>query len=241
MVEIVQLVLIIVGLYLVIGVVASVALHMRGLSKIDHGVKGTSVWFRLIITPGLIVFWPLMLSKWSKAGELENFPEPEKSHSIRGLRSRHGLQVQLLAVLIPVLAGLSLMLRPAEPVNQSFPKELASLPVVTKQYPDLFKGFDVQTTLRSDRYRWNYQIELVVGESLPLEQPVLYWMPSRLHNERDTDPSVAVASQFIGFIQAPGTNRFPVSATLQAAEGNWVILSHQEFIALHAGLKEKSA
>lgn len=233
----IEITLVIVGLYAVVGVITAIALLARGLAKIDHGVAGTSIWFKLVIAPGLIAFWPLFLLKWKQAGEQENFPEPEKHITIKALRVRHGVQIQLLAVLLPILLGLSIWARPTVPINEQFSDSLAALPIILKHDPDYFSGFEVQTTLRADRYGWNHQIELEIGEVLPLEQPVLYWMPK----VSVTDETKTVASQFIGFLKRPGTNRFAIPDQLATGQGKWVILSHQDFMALNPALKEKSA
>jgi hypothetical protein len=39
---------------------------MKGLNKIDDGAHGSTIGFKIIIIPGVIVFWPVLLSKWIK-------------------------------------------------------------------------------------------------------------------------------------------------------------------------------
>jgi hypothetical protein len=40
-----------------------------GLTRIDHGAKGAGLGFRLLILPGLIALWPLMLIRWLSGGQ----------------------------------------------------------------------------------------------------------------------------------------------------------------------------
>ncbi len=65
--NIVILMLTLVAVYLIVGIVFTIAFQLKGLTKIDEGVSGSSWGFRIIIIPGCIVFWPLLLSKWRKA------------------------------------------------------------------------------------------------------------------------------------------------------------------------------
>ena len=63
----VEIILVIVGTYLVLGVLFVVPFILRGLIKVDEGAHGGTTGFKIIIIPGVIVFWPLLLSKWRKA------------------------------------------------------------------------------------------------------------------------------------------------------------------------------
>ena len=64
---IVSICLLIVAAYLFAGIVFTIFFQAKGISKIDEGVHGSSVGFRIIIVPGCIVFWPLLLNKWINA------------------------------------------------------------------------------------------------------------------------------------------------------------------------------
>jgi hypothetical protein len=56
-------------LYAVAGVVFSIILILKGLKSIDSGVEGTSIWFKLLIFPGLCAFWPLFFMKWRNSSK----------------------------------------------------------------------------------------------------------------------------------------------------------------------------
>jgi Na+-driven multidrug efflux pump len=62
----VEILLIIAAIYLALGVLFVIPFLMRGLNKIDVGANGSTIGFKIIIIPGVIVFWPVLLSKWMK-------------------------------------------------------------------------------------------------------------------------------------------------------------------------------
>jgi hypothetical protein len=62
----VQILLIVAAIYLVLGVLFVIPFLMKGLNKIDDGAHGSTIGFKIIIIPGVIVFWPVLLSKWMK-------------------------------------------------------------------------------------------------------------------------------------------------------------------------------
>jgi hypothetical protein len=61
------------GLYLFCGFVFALVFIFKGLNKVDEGAPGSSVGFKIIIIPGSMIFWPLLLKKWIKASK-------QKSH-----------------------------------------------------------------------------------------------------------------------------------------------------------------
>ena len=62
----VEIFLIIVAVYLLIGVLFVIPFLMKGLNKIDEGANDSTIGFKIIIIPGVIVFWPLLLKRWKK-------------------------------------------------------------------------------------------------------------------------------------------------------------------------------
>ena len=62
----VEILLIIAAIYLVLGVLFVIPFLIKGLNKIDEGAHGSTISFKIIIIPGVIVFWPLLLKKWMK-------------------------------------------------------------------------------------------------------------------------------------------------------------------------------
>ena len=64
--EIILLIIRLAGLYFMLGAVFSVAFLLRGIGKVDEAGSGASVWFKLLIFPGLCVFWFVFLVRWIK-------------------------------------------------------------------------------------------------------------------------------------------------------------------------------
>lgn len=65
--NIIYIILLVVAVYLFAGLVFAIPFVTRGITKIDEGTKGSTWGFRIIIIPGTMVFWPLLLKKWLKA------------------------------------------------------------------------------------------------------------------------------------------------------------------------------
>jgi len=62
----VEIFLIIAAIYLVVGVLFVIPFLMKGLTKVDAGAHGSTIGFKIIILPGVIVLWPVLLKKWMK-------------------------------------------------------------------------------------------------------------------------------------------------------------------------------
>ena len=50
-------------IYLSLGLVFSIAFVFKGVDKIDEGAKNAGWGFRIIILPGVVILWPVMLRK----------------------------------------------------------------------------------------------------------------------------------------------------------------------------------
>jgi len=57
------------ALYAAAGAVFALLFLLLGLNRIDNGAKGAGLGFRLLIIPGLIALWPLMLIRWLSGGQ----------------------------------------------------------------------------------------------------------------------------------------------------------------------------
>jgi hypothetical protein len=65
----IEIILIIVSIYLALGVLFLIPFLVKGISKVDEGAPGSTIGFKIIIIPGVIVFWPFLLKKWMKGGK----------------------------------------------------------------------------------------------------------------------------------------------------------------------------
>jgi hypothetical protein len=70
--------LILLGAYLAVGLVFAIPFVLFGVTRIDpHAVRG-SRGFRLLIIPGTMAFWPLLLKRW--VTEIHQPPEEKTPH-----------------------------------------------------------------------------------------------------------------------------------------------------------------
>ena len=59
-----------VAAYLICGLLFAIPFVIKGIVTIDpDGARGANWSFRLIIIPGTMVFWPLLLKKWINASK----------------------------------------------------------------------------------------------------------------------------------------------------------------------------
>jgi hypothetical protein len=61
---IVSIILFTVLIYLLAGVVFVLPFLVKGIAKVDEGAHSGSIGFYIIIIPGVIFFWPVLLKKW---------------------------------------------------------------------------------------------------------------------------------------------------------------------------------
>ncbi len=65
---VIEIILLASGIYLLCGLLFAIPFIVKGVAAIDpDGAYGTKCGFRLIIIPGTMVFWPVLLKKWIKA------------------------------------------------------------------------------------------------------------------------------------------------------------------------------
>ena len=58
--------LILLGIHLACGLVFAIPFVLMGVKRIDPHAAHGSWGFRLLIVPGTMVFWPLLLHRWMK-------------------------------------------------------------------------------------------------------------------------------------------------------------------------------
>jgi hypothetical protein len=62
----VKIILMLALVYGLLGLLFAIFFLARGMEKIDTSAHGSGLGFRLIILPGTIALWPVLLSKWMK-------------------------------------------------------------------------------------------------------------------------------------------------------------------------------
>ena len=64
--QFINIVFIILGLYLLIGLVFAVAFLNKGAAKVDESAKGISWKTKLLLFPASVALWAILLPKWRK-------------------------------------------------------------------------------------------------------------------------------------------------------------------------------
>ena len=110
------------GVYLLIGVLLLYPMHRYALPRIDASADGASRGFRMVVTPGLVALWPVILFKWSAARRGRD-PHGSPDHPVPSLRIRRlqSLLVKLFAIALPLLLAAALYTRPAPAAPSDVP------------------------------------------------------------------------------------------------------------------------
>ena len=66
------------GIYLTIGLLVAIPFAFKGAKTIDPAASEGTWGFKLLIIPGTMVFWPLLLTRW-----LGGKPQPEECSAHR--------------------------------------------------------------------------------------------------------------------------------------------------------------
>ena len=64
MTAVINIFVLVLQVYLLIGLLVAVLIQRKGLKKIDATVEGAGVWFRVLTFPGIVALWPVILRKW---------------------------------------------------------------------------------------------------------------------------------------------------------------------------------
>jgi len=64
MVAFAEVLTVVVGVYVAAGVLFAMPFVLRGVNRIDPVAGQSSRGFRLIILPGVVALWPLLLRRW---------------------------------------------------------------------------------------------------------------------------------------------------------------------------------
>ena len=75
---IVAVFLILLGAYLACGLVFAIPFALVGVKKIDPHAAHGSWGFRLLVIPGTMAFWPLLLRRWATG--VKEPPEERNAH-----------------------------------------------------------------------------------------------------------------------------------------------------------------
>lgn len=102
----VRVLLAVLGIYGLLGIILFVPFHRFALPAIDESARGASWGFKILVSPGLIALWPVILAKWRTARRGGNpHGSPDAPVSSLGIRRGQSLLVKLIAIIIPLLAA----------------------------------------------------------------------------------------------------------------------------------------
>lgn len=79
-----SIILLAVGAYAALGVVVGAVFVVRGVSRVDPAAAGAPIGFKLLILPGVVGMWPMMLRWWFRAGRTHQTPGTHTAPSVRG-------------------------------------------------------------------------------------------------------------------------------------------------------------
>jgi hypothetical protein len=73
------------GIYLALGLLFAVPFSLAGAAKIDPGAREGTWGFKLIVLPGAVALWPLLLRRW-----IAGRPEPPAESNAHRRAARPG-------------------------------------------------------------------------------------------------------------------------------------------------------
>lgn len=115
MIRLIEIVLMLAAVYLAAGALFAVVFLWRGLGAVAPAAVDAGVGFRLMIAPGTVALWPLLLRRWWRmrrgAAVAESVVAPA---SPARLRRRQARWARLLAVVVPLGVALALWFRAEE-------------------------------------------------------------------------------------------------------------------------------
>ncbi len=103
------------GFYLLLGIAYGLYFVTIGAAQMVPAARGAGFGFRLMILPGAILLWPVLLVRLIKG----------RTHRPAPPRALRGVHARLWVFLVPLVAlaiMMALMLRPVEPLNDALPR-----------------------------------------------------------------------------------------------------------------------
>ena len=113
-----DLLLLILAIYLLLGALFALPFVFVGVNQIDSSASDSSLTFRLVIMPGVIALWPLMLLKWLGARKQLDVPADQ---SMRGLRAWHLALMLVLGFFALAAVYIAISERHELPSNPALP------------------------------------------------------------------------------------------------------------------------
>lgn len=171
-----------VGLYLAAGVLCALPLQRWGLARIDPAAHASGWGFRILITPGLATFWPLLLWRWRQALRREGTAgAPETPTRQAGLRRWQRAITITLLILCPGITIGALLLPDPPSIYQPLPSAIFPEGELLQHLPPLGRIFpSLPATIligRTSGREYGLEFRFEKGGSAP--PAAFYWAPGR--------------------------------------------------------------
>lgn len=187
---IIQITLFLIGIYLLAGFIFAIAFVLKGAQVIDEGANGGSIGFRIMIFPGSVVFWPMLLQRWRKQRKHKT-PNMTKQ-----LRRRHFQIWLLLLLILPLGIITARLVRPKPAVNQLLqPVSIPALPTLLQTYKN--ENYTVNIRKGNDT---SQQLEWINNQILAVPTAVIY--------KTEKGSKSIENGEMVGRIEARGIYRF---------------------------------
>jgi hypothetical protein len=197
--------------YFGVGLPLLLPIHLRGLPNIDPACRKTGVGFRLLISPGIVSFWPLLLIRWRHANRSDTSPDARDRGA--NLTRWHLAAIGLFLVIGPLTAVLALPHRSVPAAENSFPRRARVFPEWIQRGATVGRVFpSIPATVRLGRdigRRPGLRFQFDEDASIP--PTALYWSP-----DLGEDGNLPKAAIFLGMISG--------------AEIPWVRFSREEMV-----------
>lgn len=229
--RLIELALLALAGYLGVGVMLAAPLHVV-LARLDPAARGAGLRFRLLITPGLVALWPVVVRRWRVAARGGSFHAPTERVKIGALRSLHGpLSATAFGagVLTLVLAVVS-----APPPPSVTPLDAIDGPRAPLSLAPLGPALDPALRLTLAGSGTNRQLELELPMSLAVPGLAVYWRAAA----PDADASQLDQARFLGAAGRSGLQRLELPS--ECAGGFIVLTSGEHTLVAQAPLPDDS-
>jgi hypothetical protein len=202
------------AIYGMVGLAFAIPFATGWVGRLDASARAGSWGFRILIVPGVVALWPVLVGKvWRVRRGRYVPPVAERPVSPARLRRIHGWSFRTLAVLVPLVCAAALITRPpAAPVSPDVnPVRIfsRSLPLREPQV----SGLPIKIELRTE----GTDLEAVLQVTQALSGPVvaLYWSSTMV------DAGIPRDAVFLGSVWGPAD--LPMVLPREAAVNHGVL------------------
>lgn len=189
------------GIYLAIGIVGVILLHLRVLPAIDPETRTSGPLFRTLITPGLIVFWPVLLLKWRRASQGSDIAGAEgRPIGPNGDRRWHGVATTGSLLLCPCILAVAMFARISAPDTRGAPSQVifsSRLYTVESKLGNYFQSIPASVLLARSTAR-QYGLVFRFPPDAAMPPAALYWSAT----PADTDSRLPPDATYLGTVWA---------------------------------------